>query len=105
LHSPTSAGCHSCQTLLDPSDPLGALLTFPGLKRAPTDILVRSGVSLISAKQACDNAEAEIPDFDFTNVANAARAQWDDLLGRVQVEIAPGQEDLRLLFYSSVSPA
>ncbi|KAN0133092.1 Glycosyl hydrolase family 92 domain containing protein, partial [Lactarius tabidus] len=98
------------EVLKNPSDPLGALLTFPGLKRAPTDILVRSGVSLISAKQACDNAEAEIPDFDFTNVANAARAQWDDLLGRVQVEIAPGQEDLRLLFYSSlyrthISPA
>ena len=64
---------------------------------------MRSGVSLISAKQACENAETEIPDFDFTNVANAARAQWNDLLGRVEVEIARGQEDLRVLFYSSVS--
>jgi putative alpha-1,2-mannosidase len=66
---------------------------------------VRSGVSLISTKQACENAETEIPDFDMINVANAARAQWNDLLGRVEVEIAHGQEDLRILFYSSVSPA
>ena len=66
---------------------------------------MRSGVSLISVKQACENAEIEIPDFDFINIANAARAQWNDLLGRVEVEIAPGQEDLRVLFYSSVSSA
>ncbi|KAI9437962.1 glycoside hydrolase family 92 protein [Lactarius indigo] len=50
----------------------------------------------------CANAEAEIPDFDFINVANAARAEWNDLLGRVGVEIAQGQEDLRVLFYSSI---
>ncbi|KAI9449063.1 glycoside hydrolase family 92 protein [Lactarius psammicola] len=93
-----------------PSAPLGALLTFPAVERAPTDILVRSGVSFISTEQACENAEAEIPDFDFINVANAARAQWNDLLGTVEVEIAQGQEDLRVLFYSSlyrshISPA
>jgi putative alpha-1,2-mannosidase len=64
---------------------------------------VRSGVSLVSAKQACDNAETEIPNFDMINVANAARVQWNDLLGRVDLEIARGQEDLRVLFYSSVS--
>ncbi|KAH9033368.1 glycoside hydrolase family 92 protein [Lactarius pseudohatsudake] len=92
------------------SAPLGALLTFPAVERAPIDILVRSGVSLISTEQACANAEAEIPDFDIINVANAARAAWNDLLGRVEVEIAHGQEDLRVLFYSSlyrshISPA
>ena len=66
---------------------------------------MRSGVSLISAEQACDNAETEIPGFDIINIANAARAQWNDLLGRVEVEISDGQEDLRVLFYSSVSVA
>lgn len=66
---------------------------------------MRSGVSFISAEQACENAENEIPDFDIINVANAARAQWNELLDTVEVEIAHGQEDLRVLFYSSVSPA
>jgi putative alpha-1,2-mannosidase len=66
---------------------------------------VRSGVSFISTQQACENAEAEIPDFDIIDVANAARAQWNELLGRVEVEIADGQDDLGVLFYSSVSPA
>ncbi|KAN0133100.1 Glycosyl hydrolase family 92 domain containing protein [Lactarius tabidus] len=98
------------EVLTSPSAPLGALLTFPARDNAPTTILVRSGVSLISTKQACENAETEIPDFDMINVANAARAQWNDLLGRVEVEIAHGQEDLRILFYSSlyrthISPA
>jgi putative alpha-1,2-mannosidase len=66
---------------------------------------VRSGVSVISAKQACENAESEIPDFDLITVANAARAQWNGLLRRVEVKIAHGQEDLRILFYSSVGSA
>ena len=92
-------------TLLDPSAPLGALLTFPAVERTPTDILVRCGVSFISTEQACANAEAEIPDFDIIDVANAARAEWNELLGRVGVETAPWQEDLSVLFYSSVSPA
>ncbi|KAI0260072.1 glycosyl hydrolase family 92-domain-containing protein [Gloeopeniophorella convolvens] len=82
--------------------PLGALLTFPPAKSGPTIIIVRSGVSLISTEQACANAEAEIPDFNFVNVANAARDQWNELLGRIGVGIASGQEDLRILFYSSL---
>ncbi|KAI0296922.1 glycoside hydrolase family 92 protein [Multifurca ochricompacta] len=94
----------------DPRSPLGALLTFPAAETGPTVVLVRSGVSLISMEQACANAEAEIPNFDFDKVATAARAEWNDLLGRVGVEIAPGQEDLRVLLYSSlyrthISPA
>ncbi|KAI0251580.1 glycoside hydrolase family 92 protein [Lactifluus subvellereus] len=94
----------------DSSSPLGALLTFPAAETGPTVVLVRSGVSFISAHQACANAEAEIPDFNFTNVADSARTAWNDLLGRIEVDIAAGQEDLRVLLYSSlyrthISPA
>ncbi|KAF8267730.1 glycoside hydrolase family 92 protein [Lactarius quietus] len=107
---PVSGMVTGAEVLTNAASPLGALLTFPALERAPTDILVRSGVSLISAEQACENAETEIPNFDIITVANAARAQWNDLLSRVEVEIAHGQEDLRVLFYSSlyrthISPA
>ncbi|KAI0062314.1 glycoside hydrolase family 92 protein [Artomyces pyxidatus] len=90
---------------------LGALLSFRPISRfLPTTILVRSGVSFISAEQACSNAEAEIPSFDFESVGSAARAEWNDLLGRVRVGMASGLEDTRELLYSSlyrthISPA
>jgi len=82
------------------SAPLGGLLTFPAVDRAPTTILVRSGVSFVSTAQACANAEAEIPDFNFVEVSNAARAQWNDLLSSGYVEVPQVQEDLRVLLYS-----
>jgi putative alpha-1,2-mannosidase len=88
------------------SGEVGALLGFrPQSADEPTTILARVGVSFISEEQACTNAEAEIPDFDFARVVNAARSEWDELLGRVQVVVAEGQEDTRKLLYSSVSAA
>lgn len=68
-----------------------------------TTILARVGVSLISTAQACANAEAEIPDFDFGRVRGSARARWAELLGRVEVEAGEGQREEAVLFYSSVS--
>ncbi|KAL0946279.1 hypothetical protein HGRIS_012530 [Hohenbuehelia grisea] len=92
-------------------DQLGALFTFaPSPGRKSTTILARVGVSLISTEQACANAEAEIPNFDFDKVHNDARAQWNDLLGRVQVDTASVPRETVSLFYSSlyrthISPA
>ncbi|KAI0033572.1 glycoside hydrolase family 92 protein [Vararia minispora EC-137] len=90
---------------------VGALLGFqPPNTTAPTTILVRSGVSFISEKQACDNADSEIPDFGFDRVAREAQKEWDELLGRIRVTLGEGQEDTRELLYSSlyrthISPA
>lgn len=84
-------------------DQLGALFTFapaPGGKK--TTILARVGVSLISSAQACANAEEEIPDFDFERVHRESRAQWNDLLGRVQVDTTGVPRETVELFYSSV---
>lgn len=89
--------------VLDPFADLGALLAFePAGPGQSTIVLVRSGVSLISADQACSNAEEEIPNFDFDAVARSAREEWNELLGRIQVTVVDGQEDTRELFYSSV---
>ncbi|KAL4261951.1 Peptide-N(4)-(N-acetyl-beta-glucosaminyl)asparagine amidase [Pleurotus pulmonarius] len=92
-------------------DQLGALFTFsqPSDNR-PTIILVRVGVSLISADQACANAEEEVPDFDFDGVHRAARQAWNDVLGRVQVDPTGVDTEMVSLFYSSlyrsrISPA
>ncbi|KNZ74745.1 hypothetical protein J132_06286 [Termitomyces sp. J132] len=92
-------------------DEIGGLLTFqPAPNGGSTSILVRVGVSFISSAQACANAEEEIPDFDFTRVQTVARAQWNDVLGRVQVDTTGVDLDTVKLFYSSlyrthISPA
>ena len=83
---------------------MGALFTFsPAPAGNTTTILVRVGVSLISSSQACTNAEEEIPDFDFDSVHAANRAQWNELLGRVQVDTTGVPLETVQLFYSSVS--
>ncbi|THV06347.1 glycoside hydrolase family 92 protein [Dendrothele bispora CBS 962.96] len=89
----------------------GGLLTFPPApKGTQTKILVRVGVSLISTDQACANAEEEIPDFDFERVHQENRATWNDLLGRIQVDMTGVPLETAQLFYSSlyrshISPA
>jgi putative alpha-1,2-mannosidase len=83
---------------------LGALLTFsrnPDVNKKTT-ILARVGVSFISAEQACSNAESEIPNFDFEGTQITARAQWNELLSRVQVGTKGVDKEIVELFYSSV---
>ncbi|KAJ4286410.1 hypothetical protein N0V90_013109 [Kalmusia sp. IMI 367209] len=54
--------------------PGGGLIRF---SENPADgILARIAVSYISSDQACSNAEAEIPDFDFTATHTAAEDAW-----------------------------
>lgn len=84
-------------------DQLGALFTFNPAPKGKTTILARVGVSLISSAQACANAEEEIPDFDFDQVHSENRAQWNELLSRVQVDTAGVSQETVQLFYSSVS--
>ncbi|KAI0767769.1 glycoside hydrolase family 92 protein [Fomes fomentarius] len=92
---------------------LGALLGFnKNTKSADgtTTIMVRVGMSFISTAQACQNSEAEIPSFDFEGVRKAARNEWNELLGRIQVGTKGADDDTIELFYSSlyrthISPA
>ncbi|KAK2466575.1 hypothetical protein APHAL10511_001437 [Amanita phalloides] len=89
----------------------GALLGFhPAPGKRETRILVRVGMSFMTSEQACANAEAEIPDFGFDRVHKASRAQWNDVLGRVQVGTTGVSRETVQLFYSSlyrthISPA
>ncbi|KII83240.1 glycoside hydrolase family 92 protein [Plicaturopsis crispa FD-325 SS-3] len=101
----------------------GALLTFPSSPSSPshssssgtTTILARVGVSFISAEQACENAEEEVPgvetiDSVFDAVHASARAAWGELLGRHAEDVEEVDPDMVKLFYSSlyrthISPA
>lgn len=84
----------------------GAILGFPHDpdRFSATTILARVGISLISEQQACSNGEEEIPKFDFERVRNDARAEWNELLNRVQVDTEGVDLDTTILFYSSVRP-
>ncbi|OJT03621.1 hypothetical protein TRAPUB_5649 [Trametes pubescens] len=89
---------------------LGALVGFKTNGDGPTTIFARVGMSFISTDQACQNAESEIPSFDFEGTRAAVRAEWNELLGRVQVETQGVDDDTVELFYSSlyrthISPA
>lgn len=61
---------------------------------------VRIGISYISADQARQNLEREIPKWDFSQVKAKARETWNELLGNVQ--IVGGTEAQRTIFYTAL---
>ncbi|EJD08450.1 uncharacterized protein FOMMEDRAFT_101848 [Fomitiporia mediterranea MF3/22] len=81
----------------------GALLAFttpsPVTQRT---ILARFGVSFISTDQACSNAEAEIPDWDWDIVQNASVAKWEDVLSRIEIDTKKEDVEVVELLYSSL---
>lgn len=85
----------------------GALLEFSAPAGSPSSIsstvTARFGVSFISSFQACLNAEAEVPTWDWDAVQEASREKWENVLERV---ILPNlqTEDATVvqLLYSSV---
>ncbi|MCX4830012.1 GH92 family glycosyl hydrolase [Streptomyces sp. NBC_01016] len=64
-------------------------------------VTLRLATSLIGLDQAKDNLAQELPQKrSFTDVRNAARAQWDTLMKKVEVEGAT--DDQRTALYSSL---
>lgn len=65
-------------------------------------IVVRVGMSFVSNDQACSNAEAEIPTFDFEGVSQSTISQFDTLLNRIRVDSINVPDETLTLFYSSL---
>ncbi|BDI29313.1 hypothetical protein CCAX7_13640 [Capsulimonas corticalis] len=63
-------------------------------------ILVKVGVSATSVDGARKNLAAEIPGWDFDAVRNAAREQWSQALGAVQIETT--DPHIRTTFYTNL---
>ncbi|WP_336048512.1 GH92 family glycosyl hydrolase [Streptomyces sp. CA2R101] len=79
-------------------DVTGYLRFKPGADRTVT---MRIATSLISVDQARANLDREIPaDATFAGVRDRAQAQWDDLLGRIEVQGA--SNDRLTTLYSSL---
>ncbi|KAJ3561336.1 hypothetical protein NPX13_g8988 [Xylaria arbuscula] len=67
--------------------PGGAFVRF----ESPDDpVIARVGLSFISSDQACANAEAEIPSFDFDAVDSAATDAWREKLSPIVVSTGGG---------------
>ncbi|MDL5365342.1 GH92 family glycosyl hydrolase [Xanthomonas sp. NCPPB 2654] len=62
-------------------------------------LLVKVSISPVSEDSAVANLEAEVPGWDFDGVRRAARAQWAQALGAVEVDAPPQQ---RTQFYTAL---
>lgn len=71
---------------------------------APRDgvLQARVGMSFISAEQACQSAEAEIPDWDFARVRSAAEDEWKQKLSGVSIQPGGASTDLQKTFFTGI---
>lgn len=63
---------------------------------------------MISAEQACANAQEEVPgdaNWDWDGVQSASRDKWEEVLQRVEVDVAKEDSTVVILLYSSVGTA
>ena len=63
-------------------------------------ILVKTGISGVSAEGALKNLEAEIPDWDFARVRLAAHQSWQRELSRIRIETSNPKH--REIFYTAL---
>lgn len=61
---------------------------------------VRYGISFISTDQAKKNLQREITSYDVNVVADIAKNDWNDALGKIQVQ--GGSDDDKVVFYTSL---
>jgi predicted alpha-1,2-mannosidase len=75
---------------------LRAIGTYEG---SPGEVLVRVGISPVSEENALANLEKEAGTADFDAVAAAAKAAWNDRLGRIQIE---ADDRTKRIFYTAL---
>lgn len=63
-------------------------------------VLVKIGTSFVSIDQARKNLEAEIPNYDFKNVVEGLKQNWNELLSKIKVE-GESKED-KVKFYTAM---
>jgi len=80
------------------SKSLRAFFTFD--TKSGEEILVKVGISGVSAEGAAANRDAEIPGWDFEKIRSDAKSEWNKELGKILVE--GGTEDQKTIFYSAL---
>lgn len=64
------------------------------------EILMKAGISYTSAENAANNMQQELPHWDFDNVVSDSKNEWNNLLGRIQIE--GGTETDQRRFYTDL---
>jgi predicted alpha-1,2-mannosidase len=77
---------------------LQAALHFDDAGDAP--LLIKVGISAVSAENALANLDAELPDFDFARVHAEAVNAWEQELGRIRID--GGDPSQRRIFYTAL---
>ena len=67
-----------------------------------SQILARVGVSFISSDQACQNAEKEIPSFDFDGTLSTAEDAWREKLSVIELDATGVDDSYQTIFWSAV---
>lgn len=68
--------------------------------RAGETILVKTGISAVSADSAAENVQAEVPGWDFDGVRAAAEGKWRSQLGKINATFT--NDTQKKIFYSSL---
>ena len=68
--------------------------------KAGEQILVKTGISGVSAQSAAENIKAEVPAWDFNGVRAAAEDQWRGQLGKIDATFATDTQ--RKIFYTAL---
>lgn len=76
----------------------GAYVSFD--TRARSEVLLKVGISFVSAADAAQNLETEDPGWSVARVAAAARQRWNDILDRIQV--GGGTPSEQHIFYTAL---
>lgn len=81
----------------------GALVSFadsPKTNDGDSVITLRVGVSYVSRERACQNAESEIPEWNFNKVRKESRAKWNEKLSRLEISTKTDDTITELLYSS-----
>lgn len=62
-------------------------------------LMVKASISIESAEGASSNILAELPGWDFERVRTAARENWNEHLGRIEIQ---GSEEEKYIFYTAM---
>ncbi len=84
-----------------------ALLRFPGIKPGG-QLLAKVGISAVDREGARANVAAEMPGFDFESTREAARAEWNEWLSKIDVPEGADADDLAkfytALYHTAIAP-
>jgi putative alpha-1,2-mannosidase len=77
----------------------GALFSFDN---EPSEVIIRVGVSFVSADQACQNAEQEVGTSSFDDIMQQSKSMWNEKLSKIEIDIANTPPNVTELLYSSL---